>query len=90
MLFWILVKGLIFGEVYIFYEFFKSDVKDSIIKGILGVKIIDEFLREFFVKMMFVIIKYRNWFVYGGRIYNYRCKFYVVYWEFLCDSFEII
>lgn len=86
---WILVKGLTFGEVYTLYELSKSDVKDSIIKGILGVKTIDEPLREFFAKMMSVIIKYRNWSAHGGRIYNHRCKPHVAYWDSLCDSFEI-
>lgn len=86
---WILVKGLTFGEVYTLYALSKKEVKDSVIRGILGVKIIDEDLREFFSKMMSVILKYRNWSAHGGRIYNHRCKPHIAYWEPLCDSFGI-
>ncbi|MBC1778809.1 Abi family protein [Listeria booriae] len=86
---WILTKGLTFGQVYTLFELSKSEIKEEIIKSILGIDYVDEKLKEFFAKMMSIFIRYRNWSAHGGRMYNHRCKPELTFWEPLFTMFGV-
>ena len=73
---WILFKGATFGNMKIFFQLQKSNIKDEIISIILGVPVAliagSKNTKELFSDMLDVSYKFRNRSAHSGRIFNYR------------------
>lgn len=88
---WILVKGATFGNLLYIYKLFRKEEKDYLISRCLGVSIdkIDEALKEFFIKMLEVFWRFRNWAAHGGRMYSHKVKEQLPYYSPAFKRFEI-
>lgn len=85
---WILVKDLSFGELVMLYKLSKDNVKNEVIKNIIGKTPTDKD-KEFFLKCVELFNKYRNWAAHGGRMYNHRTNIQMPYIEELHSILQI-
>ncbi|MFS0767088.1 Abi family protein [Peribacillus phoenicis] len=89
---WILVKGATFGNLLYIYKLFRKEEKDYLICRCLGISKseIDEDLKEFFIKMLEIFWRYRNWAAHGGRMYSHKVREQLPYYSQAYDRFEIV
>lgn len=66
---WILVKGLSFGELIMWYRLSSDTVKSNVIMNIIGREATRDD-KEFFLKSMEIFNRHRNLAAHGGRMYN--------------------
>ncbi|MGC7930556.1 Abi family protein [Lysinibacillus sp. VIII_CA] len=85
---WILVKSLTFGELLVLYKLSSADIKENVIKILLGTTPTEE-EKEFFVKSMELFNKFRNRAAHGGRMYNYKTNIEIPYRKWLFDLLGI-
>lgn len=77
---WILVKDLTFGQLVKLYKLSKAPVKNQVIENITG-NAPTEKDKEFFIKCLEQLNKFRNWAAHGGRIYNHKTSTELPYYE---------
>lgn len=72
---WILLKGATFGNLINFIKLQKSEVKKQIVADFFGLTKIsienNQYLVNFFMETLYVLLKFRNRVAHGGRLYNY-------------------
>lgn len=85
---WILVKSLTFGELLVLYKLSTSDIKDNVLKILLGSEPTED-EKEFFAKSMELFNKFRNRAAHGGRMYNYKSNIEIPYRKWVFDILGI-
>lgn len=80
---WVLVKGLTFRNLFYIYKLFKNDDKTYLISRCTGITEthIDNETKEFFIKSLDLMIYYRNWAAHGNRIFSYKTRTELPYYE---------
>lgn len=71
---WILIKGMNFGDLLLFYRLQKSEVKLEIISMMTDIpkELVTEELKNMITKMFYFCKSYRNRSAHDRRIYNYH------------------
>lgn len=85
---WILVKALTFGELLVLYKLSTTDIKENVIKILVGIEP-DKRDKEFFAKSMELFNKFRNRSAHGGRMYNYKTNIESPYLGYIHPIFNI-
>lgn len=75
---WILLKGVTLGSLRFFYQLQKSDIKEKVIRTVLGLPLsinIDEDTKHLFSTILYLSHKFRNRAAHNGRIFSYHPKY---------------
>lgn len=75
---WILLKGVTLGSLRIFYQLQKSDIKEKVIRTVLGIPssiILDDDTKHMFSTILYLSHKFRNRAAHNGRIFSYNPKY---------------
>lgn len=75
---WILLKGVTLGSLKIFYQLQKSDIKEKVVRTVLGIPLsinVDEETKHLFSTILYLSHKFRNRAAHNGRIFSYHPKY---------------
>ncbi|MFM1580869.1 Abi family protein [Helcococcus bovis] len=75
---WILFKGVTLGSLKNFYKLQKSDIKEKVIRTVLGIPIstdVDEDIKNLFSTILYLSHKFRNRAAHNGRIFSYNPRY---------------